>query len=174
MVDVPLRNHDWFWVPNREHTIYPLNRLVKMYYESVGRNCTLILGVTPDRDGLVPDPDLKRMEELGKEIRRRFGKALAKTKGKGTSVELSMRRPAVINHVSIMEDIKYGERIRKYVVEGHVGGDKWQKLCEGISVGHKRIQQFNPTEVAKIRLRCTESVATPRIRQLAVYYVGCV
>ncbi len=172
MVDVPLRNHDWFWGPGREHTIYPLNSLVKMYYESVGRNCTLILGITPDRDGLVPDPDFRRIEEFGNEIRRRFGKALAKTKGKGDIVELTLRKPCVIDHVSIMEDIKHGERIRKYVVEAFIGGDKWQQLCDGHSVGHKRIQQFKSTEVAKIRLRCTESVATPRIRELAVYNAG--
>lgn len=159
MVDVPLRNHDWFWGPGREHTIYPLNSLVKMYYESVGRNCTLVLGVTPDNRGLVPEPDVKRMEELGNEIRRRFGTPLAETKGNGSTVKLSLHRPSVIDHVIIMEDIAQGERIRKYIVEGLVEGGKWQKLCEGISVGHKRIQQFIPIEVSKIR------VAVQRVSQ---------
>ena len=172
MVDVPLRNHDWFWYPDREHTIYPLDNLIDMYYKSVGRNGTLVLGITPDRDGLVPEPDFKRMEEFGKEIRRRFSKVLAETKAKGMTVGLFLKKPVIIDHVSIMEDIRHGERIRKYVVEGPVAGNQWQKICEGISVGHKRIQQFKPTEVAKIRLRCTEVVATPRISKLAVYNVG--
>ncbi len=51
-------------------------------------------------------------------------------------------------------------------------GNTWQKLCDGLSVGHKRIQQFPPAEVAKVRLRATKSAAAPRIRSLAVYHVG--
>ena len=54
-------------------------------------------------------------------------------------------------------------------VEGLVPGNKWQKLCEGVSIGHKRIQYFPATEVAKVRLRLLKSVATPRIRRLAVF-----
>ena len=44
-------------------------------------------------------------------------------------------------------------------------------LNNGISIGHKRIQQFKPVEVAKVRFRCTKSVATPKIRKMAVYNV---
>ena len=37
MSDAPLRGnggHDWFWEPDREHIIYPLENLVEMYYNS--------------------------------------------------------------------------------------------------------------------------------------------
>jgi len=81
---------------------------------------------------------------------------------------LDLGRPMKIHHVSIMEDIAHGERVRKYVIEGLV--DKtWQKLCEGISIGHKRIEKLDAVEVSGIRLRCTKSAAVPRIRKLAVY-----
>ena len=46
------------------------------------------------------------------------------------------------------------------------------KLCEGISVGHKRIEKCDPREVAAVRLRVTKSVARPMIRRLAAYHVG--
>jgi hypothetical protein len=36
------------------------------------------------------------------------------------------------------------------------------------SVGHKRIESFNPVEVSRVRLRVTQARATPRIRCLAV------
>ena len=77
-----------------------------------------------------------------------------------------------INHVIVMEDIARGERVRAYEVEGLVPGNMWQKLCDGVSVGHKRIQKFDRTEVAKVRLKVTESVAPPKIRRLAVFDVG--
>ena len=169
--DVPVRNHDWFWKPNREKRLYSLEHLMDMYYRSVGRNCNLLLNANPNPDGLIPEADMKRYIEFGKEIKRRFGKPVAKTTGTGEQVELSLKAPTVINHVTIMEDIAHGERIRSYVVEGVEEGGAWITLCEGQSVGHKRIHLFDTRTLKKIRLRVTKSVATPIIRELAVYNV---
>ena len=170
--DVPVRNHDWFWKPNSAHKLYSLEQLMDMYYRSVGRNCNLLLNANPNPDGLIPEPDSQRYIEFGREIRRRFSKPVAKTSGKGSVIELKLNRPSKINNVIVMEDITGGHRVHKYVVEGLVGGDKWQKIYDGISIGHKHIQKFNAIEVAKIRLLVTESVRTPLIRQLSVYNVG--
>ena len=173
MVDVPLRGakgaHNWFWKPDQDHAAYSADRLVKMYCESVGRNCNLIIGEVVTSDGLVPACDIERLAEFGKEVRRRFGKPVAQTAGTGGSVELKMPKPTRIDHVVIMEQIARGERIRRYEVEGLAAGNRWQTLCQGQSVGHKRIQRFDAVEVAAVRLKATESVATPQIRQLAVY-----
>ncbi len=169
MVDTVLRKHYWFWRPNTEHRIQPLENLVKFYYESVGRNSNLVLGLTPDPTGLLPEPDFRRCAEFGREIRRRFGQPLASTAGRGQQLQLVLEQPAVIDHLWIMEEITQGERIRAYVVEGLTGGQRWQTLCQGTSVGHKRIEQFEPVEVAAVRLRVTGSVAVPIIRQLAVF-----
>jgi hypothetical protein len=48
----------------------------------------------------------------------------------------------------------------------------WQPLCEGTSIGRKKIDRFVPTEVTKLRWRCLKSVAEPRVRRLAAYAVG--
>jgi alpha-L-fucosidase len=169
--DAPLRNHDWFWRPNRESKIYSLAELVEMYYRSVGRGCNLILNANIDRNGLVPQADLRRLREFGDEIRRRFGHSIAETSGQGGLVELSLAHPTKIDHAIVMEEIREGERVRKYVIEGLVGG-RWTELCRGESIGHKRIERFKPVEAAKIRLRVTGSIAEPQIRKLAVYHVG--
>lgn len=169
MVDVPIRNHDWFWVPDSDHKVYAVEKLVEMYYRSVGRNSNLILGGTPNRDGLIPDADVKAYKGLGTEIRRRFGKALAKTAGWKSELELPLPRPSRIDHVQLMEDIADGERIRKFIVEGLRPGGEWVPLSTGQSVGHKRIDRFPAIEVAKVRLRCTEVAAPPHIHELAVF-----
>ena len=36
-----------------------------IYYRSAGRNGNLLLNVGPDRDGLVPDADLRRFRDSG-------------------------------------------------------------------------------------------------------------
>ena len=77
--------HEWFWEPGDEKHIEPLKSLVEMYYQSVGRNATLILGITPDNRGLMPAADVARMREFGKEIKRRFDKPLGFVSGKGNN-----------------------------------------------------------------------------------------
>lgn len=173
MADAPLRGaagrHEWFWRPGDKNALHSLKALVGMYFESVGRNANLILGITPDRDGLVPEPDMRRCKAFGKAIRARLGKPVAETRGNGAELTLALPRPMRVRRVSLMEEIAQGERVREYVVEGLVAGGEWRKLCAGESIGHKRLEEFDPVEVAQVRLRVTRSVATPRIRSLAVY-----
>ena len=170
--DVPIRNHEWFWRPDQDHKLFHVEELVEMYYNSVGRNGNLLINANPDRTGLIPDADFRRYVEFGKEIRWRFGTPLAQQNGGGQKTELRLNEPALIDHVVIEEDQSHGQCVRKYKVEGLVGADKWVKLCDGISIGHKRIQSFMPVMVAAVRLTCTEFVGQPRIRELAVYDVG--
>ncbi len=168
MVDTTLRNHHWFWYANTEQKIEPVERLVKFYYESVGRNCNLVLGLTPDPTGLLPEPDFRRCAEFGTEIRRRFAHPVAETAGNGPVITLPLPAPRMVQHVIIMEDITQGERVRKYLVESTMDGQTWHSICDGISIGHKRIQRFDPTRVAQLRLRLVESVGEPKIRRFAV------
>lgn len=171
MVDVPIRNHAWFWREGDESKLYQSEDLVKMYYQSVGRNSTFIVGAVPDRDGLIPDADVRAYTEFGKEIQRRFGRPVAETKGNGDVLELKLPRPARFDHAVLMEDIAQGERVREYVVEALAAGGEWRQVAAGQSIGHKWIHRFPAVESPRVRLRITRSVAPPRIRQMAVYHV---
>jgi len=176
MVDVPLRGaggiHHWFWKPNAERGVFTPEQLVDMYYQSVGRNANYIIGVVIKPDGSVPEPDAASLAAFGREIRRRFGKPLAQTQGEGQLIELKLPAPQKIDHLVVMEEIARGERVRAYELEGLVAGNDWRKLAEGACIGHKRIHQIDPTEVAAVRLKVTRSVASPLIRNLAVYHAG--
>jgi len=170
MADAPLRNHNWFWKPGQEKNVHDVDDLMSMYIASVGHNCNLILGEVITPEGLVPEYDIQRLAEFGREVKRRFGTSLAETAGNGNTLELALPRPAPINCMMAMEDIAHGERIRAYEFEGRVAGGSWRPLCQGECVGHKRIQTFDPVEVAAVRLRVNKSSATPRIRRLAVFH----
>ena len=97
---------------------------------------------------------------------------MAETRGEGVTVELALPKPARIDHVILQEEIAAGERVRKYAVEGLVPGGTWQTLCEGTSIGHKRIERFEPIEAARVRFRALETVGPPRLRKLAAHAVG--
>lgn len=166
--DAPLPGHEWDWKPSQPE-VEPLPRLMDIYLQSVGRNSNLLLNVTPNAQGLVPEQNLRYYADFGREIRRRFGTPVAEARGEGALVQLDLTRPARIGSVILMEDIAHGERVREYVVEGLVGADRWQRLCDGTSVGHKRIQEFPAVEVAALRFRALRHVASPRLRRFAAF-----
>lgn len=175
MSDAPLRGyngrHEWFWEPGDEEHIFPVEDLVEMYYKSVGRNSTLIMGLTPNPEGLMPEPDVIRLKEWGDEIKRRFATPIASTSGIGKRITLRLENPTAINHVILQEDITKGERIRQYEVEGLVKG-KWQVLVEGQSIGHKRIEKFKTVEVSRLRIKVLKADREPQLKNLSAYFVS--
>ena len=172
MADAPLRGingrHEWFWEPNDEENIHSVGDLMDMYEQSVGRNATLILGLTPDPSGLMPVGDVSRLNEWGAEINHRYGAPLAQTQGQKKSLTLKLDKETTVDACIIQEDIAQGERIRKYVIEAKVNG-KWQKLCEGESVGHKRIAKFAPVATRELRLTIPQTIAMPQIINFSTY-----
>lgn len=172
MADTPLRGangrHEWFWEPEDENAVYPLDDLVEKYYKSVGRNATLILGLTPDPDGLIPQGDSIRLQEFGSAIQKLLGTPLKSISGQGKQYDLKLPEEKEIRQCVIQEEIRLGERVRQYKVEARVHG-KWQVVCEGESIGHKRIQTFNPVKTKQLRLTVTQSVAVPQIRNFSIY-----
>jgi alpha-L-fucosidase len=174
MSDAPLRGyngrHEWFWEPGDEAHIYPLDDLMDMYYRSVGHNSTLIMGLTPGPDGLLPEPDVIRLKEWGDEIKRRFSDPVARVSGSGLKIEIKLKNHQSINHVVLQEEISKGERIREFEVEALVKG-KWEMVCEGTVIGHKFIRQFNEVVTSRIRLTISESIDKPLIKDFAVYNV---
>jgi len=173
MVDVPLRGankvHSWFWTPNQEHGIEPTERLVQMHRESVGRNCNFVLGAVVTPEGLVPEPDVRRLADFGREVERRWGRARAATTGRGSRLELALPQPSSIASAILMEDIVHGERIQDYVVSGRLRDGEWRDLARGQSVGHKRLAEFSAVEVTALRLTIPRSKAEPHLRRFAAH-----
>jgi alpha-L-fucosidase len=174
MADAPLRGyngrHEWFWEPGDEESVFPLENLMNIYYKSVGRNSTLIMGLTPDPHGLLPDPDVKRLKEWGDEIKRQFSNQIATTSGNGKVLELKLSKKETINQLQLLEDISQGERVREFKVEGKTP-EGWLTLVEGSCIGHKFIARFKETEVTSLRLTISKYRDEPLIKEFTVYAV---
>jgi len=174
MSDAPLRGyngrHEWFWEPGDEAHVFPLENLMDMYYNSVGHNSTLILGLTPNPDGLMPETDVKRLKEWGDEIKRQFSNPLASISGKGKTIQLKLPEKQKINQVVLMEDISKGERVRKFILEGKTQNG-WQPIFEGSCIGHKFIHRFDDLDVKVLRLKIPESKGEPQIKSFEVFNV---
>jgi len=170
---VPIRKNSsfqggWFWRAGQDSTLRSLEELDDIYYKSVGRNTNLLLGIVINDKGLVPKADVQLLKQFGNSIKQKFSTALAETSGQGNVFTLDFDNITKVNTVLLMEDIKNGERVRKYVIKGFVD-DAWIELCKGSSIGHKRLERLENISVSKIKVSFPESIAQPIMRRISIY-----
>jgi alpha-L-fucosidase len=194
--DTPLRRAHWFWHPDDESSLKSLPELLTLYEQSVGRGGQLMLGLAPDRRGLLPDTDVRRLEEFGHAVEQRYGTNLVQ-KGRGTgeaeleraldgdpdtfwsappgshhaALQLDLAKPVTFDHVQLMERVNNGQHVQSFRVE--VWDDNhWQTVIEGHTIGHKRIESFSPRTASRVRLNILSSTDAAEIRQFALFMVG--
>ena len=61
--DVSIRP-GWFWHAKEDAQVKPLDHLMDIYFNSVGRNSLLLLNVPPNDKGLIADADVRRLREF--------------------------------------------------------------------------------------------------------------
>ncbi|MFD2331033.1 alpha-L-fucosidase [Cohnella sp. GCM10020058] len=169
--DVPIRRRQWFWHPDAEDKLLALDELMDIYYRSVGHGCNLLLNVSPDDRGLLPEADVRRVRELGDEVRRRFAHPAGQTAGEGYELTLRLDRETALSHLVLMEDIRHGERIRAYAVEALADG-RWTEIARGTAVGHKKIDRLPQVKAEAVRLHVLASEGAPILRAMRVYAEG--
>ena len=192
--DTPLRANHWFWHPSDEASLKSLNELLKMYDETVGRGAQLMLGVAPDRRGLLPETDVARLEEFGKAIRMRYGHNLAAEHAATTpeiaaaldgnpdtfwtapagshhaTLEVNFAKPVTFNRALTMEWLNDGQRVQKYSIEVWTG-TAWKSVAAAEAIGHKKIDIFAPVTASRVRLNILSSTGAAAIREFQLYNV---
>lgn len=171
--DFPLRKNSsfqggWFWHKDQDDQIRSLDELMDRYCKSVGRNTNMLLGIVVDDRGLVPDADVKRMEEFGRKIRSDFSKPIGSVSGSGNNFTLTFKTPQPVGFAVISENIADGERIREYMLSGKSGGE-WKLLAEGTCIGHKRIEVIGGGIFSAVRLEIIKSEGEPQVKEFACY-----
>ncbi|MBL7199531.1 MAG: alpha-L-fucosidase [Anaerolineae bacterium] len=177
--DCRLRARNWFYSDRDEDTIKSLEELVGLYHYSVGRGCNLLLNVGPDRRGLLPDADVRRLAELGRELERRFGVPLAELEAfdrDGDRWTFWADQPLLIDHAVVEEDLRSGERVQRYAIEIWPAGSSPRGtpivVFGGESIGHKAICPFPPVKVQGARLTVLQSGGPVGLRALGLYHIG--
>lgn len=158
----------WFWGEDQDSMIFSVDELMTKYETSVGRNTNMLLGIVIDKRGLVPDADMKRIEEFGNAIKRMYSSPLADVSGSGNVYEIQLEKPSVIDRIILQEDISKGERVLSYKVTGEHDG-KWTELCSGTNIGHKRIERFDAQIISRLKLEIMDSKAEPYISHFKAF-----
>lgn len=130
-------------------------------------------GSTPMKDirfdKLDTDERCRAAKSCVAEIKRRLGKPLAvveQVSAHECTLVLGGEKP--VHHVDLWEDYRYGHRIRGFVIEGRSGRD-WVKLVEGTAVGRRFPCSVSNSPVSQVRVRITQFIGTPLIRNFEVH-----
>ncbi|HTS08146.1 MAG TPA: alpha-L-fucosidase [Candidatus Eisenbacteria bacterium] len=192
--DTPLRKLHWFWHPNDEASLKSVQELMDTYDKTVGHGGQLMLGLAPDRRGLLPESDVKRLEEFGAAIRERYGKNLMRRRSPGGEaalaldgdpdtfwsaavgsshavIEADFPNPITFDRALVMEWINEGQRVEKYAIEVFKDG-KWVSVASGQAIGHKKIDEFPAVSAQRVRLNILSSVGEARIREFQIFKVA--
>jgi alpha-L-fucosidase len=194
--DTPLRKLHWFWHPNDEASLKSLPDLLDMYDKTAGRGAQLMLGLAPDRRGLLPDSDVKRLEEFGAALRKRTENNLAAhtsttpeaapaldnnpdtfwsapAGSHHAQLEVTFNKPETFDHAVTMEWLNDGQHIEKYAIEvWSVSEHKWKPVAEGQAIGHKKIDKFAPVTAQSVRLNILSSTSEAHIREFQIFNWG--
>lgn len=175
-VDVSIRP-GWFYHPEQDAQVKTLQHLVDIYYQSVGMNSVLLLNIPPDTRGLIHEVDAARLKEFGQYITNTFAdNKMSETHSywraeNGDYKEYKIKEGEVINTVLLQEDIKKGQRVEVFKVEGLIDGS-WTKLAEGTTIGYKRLLRFDDVSPEKIRVTIIETRFSANINNIGAYYAA--
>lgn len=94
--DVSIRP-GWFYSPSTDDKVKSVNKLMDIYYTSVGRNSNLLLNVPPDRMGRIHSNDSLRLMEFRKAREETFGENLIS----GASIKASNTRGGLPEYAAV-------------------------------------------------------------------------
>ena len=168
--DCRIRRENWFYSDLDEESLRPVDDLVGLYYYSIGRGGNLLLNIAPDRRGLLPEKDCKRLLEYKAEIDRRFAHPIPYTLSReGDTFTVKFESPAYVNHVVLSEDLTNGQKIRAF----RVLLPNRPELCvhEGGFVGHKRIAVIPTYLTDTLLIKVTSAEEDFAFADMRFYYV---
>ncbi|MDA1191094.1 MAG: alpha-L-fucosidase [Candidatus Poribacteria bacterium] len=187
--DVSIRP-GWFWHPAEDSKVKTLDHLMRIYYQSVGRNSVLLLNVPPNDKGLLAEPDVARLAEFRRMIDASFGDEHDLARGAttdaavidgnpdthwspsngatGGSFVLTFAAPITFNTTLAKEQIAESQRVEAYTVEAWVDS-QWKSIVSGTTIGHKKIEPFDAVTTDRVRFTVNAARATPMIRRFALF-----
>jgi alpha-L-fucosidase len=197
-VDVSIRP-GWFYHQKQDSMVKSPEKLMEIYYASVGRNCNLLLNVPPDRRGLLHENDVRSLMGF-KELRdKEFTTELAKgknteaTKSRGKNFRPSMvndgdpetfwSAPDKIKSASITIDLGEETEVNRVLLQEYIKlgqrvtkfsvhalvNGTWQQVVDGTTIGHKVIRKFAVVKTSKIRISIDEARACPSISNIELF-----
>lgn len=193
-VSLPMRSH-WFHDEEDKFSVKTKDKLLKLYYNTVGNNSCLMLGLSPNKRGVLDETDTQILCALGYDLRMMFGSNLLETdielsasggvdsvrnvisenmqsywmsseKDKKPEIEIKLGEDNVFDKLVLCENIANGQRVEAFEVYALNEKGKWKLLFEGGSIGYKRICSLKPTRTQALKIVFTQFRDIPQISHI--------
>jgi alpha-L-fucosidase len=169
-----------------------VSQLLATYDETVGRGAQLMLGLAPDRRGLLPESDTARLKEFGEALRTSYAHNLALVHEPASAevsaaldgnpntfwsapagshhstLEVAFSKPITFDRAVTMEWLNDGQRVQKYSIDAW-NGTGWKAVAAGEAIGHKKIDVFPAVSATRVRLNILSSTDAAAIREFQLY-----
>lgn len=193
-VDTSIRP-GWFYHQEEDGEVKSLEKLLHIYFNSVGGNAILLLNLPPDKHGRIHENDAGRLKELGDYIRNAFSVNLmeqaeitADTCEKGyeinnvrqdsydsfykteegiqqAEINIHFHEPVKVSYVVLKENIRLSQRIEEFEIRD----EEDHILYQGTIVGYKKIVLMKGAEVSKLKICVKDSRVCPTLSFIGVY-----
>jgi|WetSurMetagenome_2_1015567.scaffolds.fasta_scaffold01472_5 alpha-L-fucosidase len=196
-IDVSIRP-GWFYNDNEDELVKSPQKLVDIFFNSVGLNGVLLLNIPPNKSGLIHSNDIKNLQGmkyiLDETFKDNFAlnsqiKATNELQGNESnyivdnnpesywttnndvstaSVEIKFTRGRSFNTLMLQENILKGQRIEKFRVD-YWDGQIWRTFAKATTVGYKRLLRFPEVYSDRIKIVIEQCRTNPTLSNIGVY-----
>ena len=192
----------WFYHETEDEHVKSLSKLMDTYYKSVGRNSCLLLNFPIAPNGRIHPNDSLRGIAFNKMIHEVFKEDLIENgewrmENSAAQKEadanhsqfpifnFQFKNPTAFNRFVVEEDIRYGQRVKRFALEAEVNG-KWVPLDDELvtsrpsmqggggggsltTIGHRRIVCFPTVKATRLRFTVLDAKCNPIIKRTSVF-----
>lgn len=194
-VDVSIRP-GWFYDEDEDEKVKSVEKLLDIYYSSVGKNSVLLLNIPPDKRGLIHENDANTLKKWKKAIDKTFKVNMAANAGirsvksqsglkagvlidgdydtywqaneKTPGIEITLDGQKRFDRLLLQEKITVGQRVEKFKIEAKINGT-WKEIAEGTTIGYKRLLRFPELKTNKVRVTILQSRANPALAEFGLF-----
>lgn len=171
-VDVSIRR-GWFYSKKDDKTVKSVRKLLKIYLTSVGNNCTLLLNVPPNKNGVICQKDARVLKKLGKKIADITAnpvlvQSFGELKDDQGYLEFNFAQPTKLSYFEVMEDISHSQRVEKFDLYLKKPNGKYKKAYSGTVIGARKIVKLKGSYTGAIFV-IRQSRSTPFIKSIGFY-----
>lgn len=194
-VDVSIRP-GWFYHKKQDRKVKSVEKLLDIYYSSVGKNSLLLMNIPPDKNGLIHENDAKALSKWRAVLEQTFNENLASRaiitskndlstqevnalidgdlksywmgKDKTPVIEIMLEGKKTFDCLMLQENIAIGQRVEQFKLEAKIKG-KWKLITEGTTIGYKRLLRFPEVSANQVRLTIQQARAIPALATFGLY-----
>ena len=196
-VDVSIRP-GWFYHSSQDNQVKTAEKLVDIYYSSVGRNSLLLLNIPPNARGLIHENDSKSLQGMRAILEATFqtnfvhqAKATSTSEqinheavyavdqdkdtywasedaARSATLEFEFKQVRAFNRALLQEYIPKGQRVEEFLLQAW-NGSSWETFAKGTTVGYKRLLRFPLVTATKVRIIISKSRSAPSISEFGLF-----